>query len=254
MLASNDHNRNLRMPRVRELSGAMQRGEWELNGETIKLADNGTLLDGQHRLEAVVHSGVAIQSLVVRGLPMDAQDTIDTGRRRRLADVLSMEGNKDAHALAAALNVLHRYRTRQRIDHARGTAPTPQQALDLLETCPQLRDSVVVARRVTRAIGGPIGVFAALHHECAAVDRPAATSFFDRLEDSVKLSRSDPVLHLRNYVVRPRKDRHFAHHPYTIAALTILAFNFRRQGCGVVKLAFDPQEGFPVLEDAHNVA
>jgi hypothetical protein len=254
LLASNSRNRNLRMPRVRELSGAMQRGEWELNGETIKIADDGMLLDGQHRLEAVLHSGVTIESVVVRGLPMVAQDTIDTGRRRRLADVLSLEGYADTNALAAALNVLHRYRNDQRIDYSRSMAPTAQQALTLLAANQGLIESVRVGRNVTKNIGGPIGVFAALHHEFGEVDRTAADEFFERLADGVKLSRSDPVLHLRNYVIRPRKDRTFAHQPFHIAALTIKAFNRRRAECGVAVLSFNLAEGFPVLEGARGAA
>jgi hypothetical protein len=232
----------------------MQRGEWELNGETIKIADDGTLLDGQHRLEAVLHSGATIESVVVRGLPMIAQDTIDTGRRRRLADVLSLEGYPDANALAAALNVLHRYRNNQRIDYSRSTAPTAQQALALLAANEGLMESVRVARKVTKQIGGSIGVFAALHHEFGRVDRAAADDFFMRLDDGVSLSRSDPVRHLRNYVIRPRNDRDFAHQPFYIAALTIKAFNLRRTGCGVAVLSFNVAEGFPALEGSRGAA
>jgi hypothetical protein len=254
LLAHNGRNRNLRPERVRELSGAMRRGEWELNGETIKIADDGTLLDGQHRLEAIVHSGVTIESVVVRGLPIVAQDTIDTGRKRRLADVLSLEGYPDANALAAALNVLHRFRNDQRIDYSRGAAPTAQQALALLAANQGLIESVRVARGVTKAIGGPMGVFAALHHEFGRVDPDAATEFFERLEDAVSLTRSDPLRHLRNHLTRPRNNRNYAQRPYYVAALMIKAFNLRRSGCGVAVLSFTAAEGFPVLEGARGAA
>src|ERR1700761_996246 len=80
LLKGNVHNRNLRKARVSSLAEAMKRGEWELNGESIKVAEDGSLLDGQHRLQAVVESGKSIQVLVVRNLPSDAQDTVDTGR------------------------------------------------------------------------------------------------------------------------------------------------------------------------------
>jgi hypothetical protein len=254
LLTQNGRNRNLRMARVRELSGAMKRGEWELNGETIKIAEGGMLLDGQHRLEAVLHSGVTIESVVVRGLPIVTQDTIDTGRRRRLSDVLTLEGYPDAIALAAALNVLHRYRNDQRIDYSRSTAPTAQQALALLAANEGLIESVRVARSVTGAIGGPIGVFAALHYEFGKIDRAATDEFFSRLQDGANLSRSDPALHLRNYVIRPRRDRTFAHHPFHVAALLIKAFNLRRAGCGIAVLSFNLAEGFPELKDSQDAA
>jgi len=254
LLKCNRRNRNLRMERVRELSGAMQRGEWELNGETIKIADDGMLLDGQHRLEAIVHSGVTIETVVVRGLPLVAQDTVDTGRRRRLADVLSLEGYPDANALAAALNVLHRFRNEQRIDHARSTAPTAQQALALLATNEGLIESVRVARKVTKAIGGPMGVFAALHHEFRRVDHDAADDFFERLDNGADLPFSDPLRHLRNHVIRPRNDRDFAQRPFYVAALTIKAFNLRQTTRGVETLSFNLAEGFPSIECAQGTS
>src|ERR1700750_3512325 len=92
ILAANGHNRNMRSPRVAQLAEVMRRGEWILNGETIKVATDGTLLDGQHRLQAVVDSGATIETLVMRGMSLETQDTVDTGRRRRLADILAIEG------------------------------------------------------------------------------------------------------------------------------------------------------------------
>ena len=46
----------------------MQNGEWKLNGKSICFDWNGRLLNGQHRLSAVVRSGVPLTTLVVRGL------------------------------------------------------------------------------------------------------------------------------------------------------------------------------------------
>lgn len=249
LLAANRHNRNLRPARVSQFAGAIARGEWELNGETIKIAEDGTLLDGQHRLQAVVEAKRSIQSVVVRGLSRDAQDTVDTGRRRRLADVLAIEHYKDPHALAAALNVLHRYRSKFHIDYSHGNAPSVQQALMLLQEQQDLEYSVRVARRVTHEIGGPIGVFAALHNVFFHADLEPAEEFYARLEDGVELSRGDPVLHLRRQILRPRSDRSYAQSPGNIAAITIKAFNLRRVGRDVELLSYKKSEPFPRVEE-----
>jgi hypothetical protein len=248
LLADNDHNRNMRPPRVAQLAEAMKRGEWELNGETIKIAADGTLLDGQHRLQAVVESGIGIDTLVMRGLPFAAQDTVDTGRRRRLADVLAIEGLADSHALGAAVSMLHRFRTGQRIDYAHGSAPSAQQALELIGTDPGIQDSVRKARRVTKAVGGPIGVFSALHYLFLEIDPGPADEFFDRLADGVELAEGDPALHLRNQLARPRVDRNYAQSPYNIAALTIKAFNLRRAERSIELLSFRANEKFPSID------
>jgi hypothetical protein len=248
LLNTNNHNRNMRPPRVAQLAEVMQRGEWMLNGETIKIADDGTLLDGQHRLQAVVDSGVEIETMVMRDLPMAAQDTVDTGRRRRLADLLAIEGKSDSRALGAALSMLHRLRTGKRIDYSHASAPSARQGLDLLEAEPQIEESVKVARRVTKAVGGPIGVFASLHRIFEDIDPIPANEFFDRLIDGADLTKGDPLLSLRNQLARPRRDRNYSQTPNIIAALTIKAFNLRRAGRDIDVLAFRKAEKFPSID------
>jgi hypothetical protein len=226
----------------------MRRGEWELNGESIKVAEDGSLLDGQHRLHAVVESGKSIQVLVVRNLPAGAQDTVDTGRRRRLADILMVEGYTDASALAATVNILHRYRIGARLDYSQLNAPTPAQALSIVEAEPHIRDSVRVGRNVTKVIGGPIGVFAALHLVFVETDPEPAEDFFTGLKSGAELDRRDPLLRLRNQIVRPRKDRGYTQSPHHVAALTIKAFNLRRAGRTVEALLYRSNENFPEVD------
>jgi hypothetical protein len=248
MLARNSHNRNLRLARVSQLAQAMLRGEWQLNGQTLKVARDEALLDGQHRLQAVVESGVTIETLVVRGLPPEIQDTVDTGRKRRLADILRIEGYSDSHALAAAVNILHRYRNGLRIDYSQAGAPTAKQALALIEAEPGIEESVRSARRVTKQIGGPIGVFAALHCVFFQLDPEPTREFYDQLGEGADLKKGDPVLHLRNQLIRPRKDRGYAQSPATIAGLTIKAFNVRRAGRRVTLLTFRKNEKLPAVD------
>lgn len=252
LLAGNRQNRSLRPSRVRNLSAAMNRGEWDLNGESIKVDADGSLLDGQHRLAAVVEAGATVQMLVVTGLPREAQETVDTGRRRRLADVLAIRGEPAPHALAAALNLLHRYRQNARLDASKAGAPTPQQALDLLEQCPGLRDSVRVGRRVARQLPAPASIFSTLHFVFSEIDPDATETFFESLTSGADLRSDDPVFHLRRHLLRPRRDRGSSQHAYLTTALTIKAFNFSRQGRRVELLSFKTRgsksESFPIIE------
>ncbi len=247
LLERNSHNRNLRKARVAALVDAIKRGEWELNGESIKIALDDTLIDGQHRLQAIAEAGKPVKVLVVRNLPLAAQDTVDTGKRRRLADILMVEGYSDPSALAAAINILHRYRTCVRLDYSQLNAPSAAQALTLIEAEPHLRESVRVARNVTKQIGGPLGVFSALHHVFFEVDPDPTEDFFRHLQTGHELKKKDPLLHLRNQVVRPRKDRGYTQTPHHVAALTIRAFNLRRAGREVEVLLYRANQEFPMV-------
>ena len=64
----------------------MKNGNWELNGESIKFSENGSLIDGQHRLMAVVKAGVRIPMLVVTGIK-DGTILCDVGKGRTLSQI-----------------------------------------------------------------------------------------------------------------------------------------------------------------------
>src|SRR6267154_68959 len=89
-LKANTHNRPIKKRHVEFLGREMTLGNWQLNGQAIIISDNEDVLDGQHRLLAVIDSGETIDSLVIYGIKRDAFKTIDTGRVRGPADALSL--------------------------------------------------------------------------------------------------------------------------------------------------------------------
>lgn len=100
-LASNLMNRPLSESTVNRYANAMRRGEWKLNGETIVFADNGLLLNGQHRLHACIKAGREFDCFVVRGVPPSTFDTQDGGKPRSPSDALSIAGKKNYVKLSA---------------------------------------------------------------------------------------------------------------------------------------------------------
>lgn len=68
--------------KVEELCRVMRNGEWENDGSPIRFAVDGSLIDGHHRIAAVMKSGVTISSIVVEGIPESAEKTIDSNTPR----------------------------------------------------------------------------------------------------------------------------------------------------------------------------
>jgi hypothetical protein len=64
--------------------------DWVFNGAPILISKDNELLDGQHRLSAIVESGESQILLIVRGVDPEAMATIDAGRRRSYADSLKI--------------------------------------------------------------------------------------------------------------------------------------------------------------------
>lgn len=102
-LAVNAHNRPVSPETVSAYARDMDAGRWVVNGEGIKLSSRGAVLDGQHRLRAVIKSGATIRSLVVRGLDEGVFQTLDTGKRRSMGDVLAIAGESNTVILAGAI-------------------------------------------------------------------------------------------------------------------------------------------------------
>jgi hypothetical protein len=109
----NANNRRLKVAIVRKYVRDMEANNWMFNGDTIKFDRNGKLLDGQHRLHAVVVLHRPVEFLIVRGLDPAAYTAIDTGARRTVGDMLQHIGSKQSAAAAAASKVMFWYEAGQ---------------------------------------------------------------------------------------------------------------------------------------------
>ena len=76
-LKQNDRNRKLSPKTVAKYAKSIRTGEWQVNGQSIIFSADGRLLDGQHRLSAVVVAGKPIETCVIRGIQDGAFKTID---------------------------------------------------------------------------------------------------------------------------------------------------------------------------------
>lgn len=100
-LGKNHANRKPRKEHINSLARDMVAGNWQ-PGQTITIDPNGNLLDGQHRLMAIMESGVTVEMIVISGVPPEAQTVIDTGVKRALPDVLQMMGYANTSVLSSA--------------------------------------------------------------------------------------------------------------------------------------------------------
>jgi hypothetical protein len=100
-LGNNPDNRAWRAPLLSKLTDDIAGGRWQLNGEPIIFSNEGTLNDGQHRLQAVVNADKSIEAWMTFGVPRQSRTSVDSGRARSTGDILSMEGIAYANAVAA---------------------------------------------------------------------------------------------------------------------------------------------------------
>lgn len=91
-LKKNTENRPIRRPRVEDFKLILQNGEIEITGQAISFGADGILYDGQHRLTAVVETGIGAYFLVVEGLLKSSRRAIDRGLKRTTSDNIFFSG------------------------------------------------------------------------------------------------------------------------------------------------------------------
>lgn len=89
---NHERNRRRRPAKVAEYAADMRAGRWVLSNQVISFDPDGTLLNGQHTLEAVVKSGVTIRCIVLWNCPAAAVLVMDGGMKRSTDDHFGMAG------------------------------------------------------------------------------------------------------------------------------------------------------------------
>lgn len=91
LLAGNINNRKFRTHWANELSKMITDGAWKLTHQAIAVSPSGRILDGQHRLHAIVKAGKPVPVLIAEGCDEDSYVAIDKGVKRSVADSLGMD-------------------------------------------------------------------------------------------------------------------------------------------------------------------
>lgn len=250
-LAQNTHNRNLRERDVNGYAADMKAGNWVEDGQSLKFAkgsvlllDNppiygGVLLDGQHRLSAVEVADVTVRMLVVSNLEEATQETMDTGVKRSLGDVLKLRGEERYVPLAAVLLRAFLWERGVRKSMRGSARPTHRQLLQFLKEHPELRRSAEIGSRVRNTIQLSASSGSLCHWLFNKIDASDCAFFFARLSDGVGLMPDDPIYALRRAIenfAAERSHRDEAH----VTALVIKAWNFFREGRQVNRIFYRP--------------
>ncbi len=113
----NPNNRRLDVNHSLFLAKEMERGTFRPdNGDSIRIDVDGNVLDGQHRLAAIVKVGKPVTMLIAKDVDREAFATIDTGKRRTVGDIvridLACDGISVPYGATRAASLLVNYEAR----------------------------------------------------------------------------------------------------------------------------------------------
>jgi len=252
MLAGNKGNRNLRRMRVNQLVRDITLGQWKVTGDAIKFDTTRRLVDGQHRLVAIVEAGKTCTSLVIRNLDPGAIIALDTGASRTPGDSLVVAGMcsaKISTPLASAIKHYAQFHAGPKALINPGFKVPPwavismgkRHAAALIPWCEKL--AVPAFSRVRM---GAVGAYAALALITSEVDKDMAEAFWLGVTTGANLDCKAPEYMLRESFggIRGGSTRHVRG---TYIAWMIKAWNARRDDHKICRFRWSPGEKFPSI-------
>lgn len=201
LLKKNSNNRHISERAVNHYIRQIKAGEWQFNGDTIRIAEDGTLLDGQHRLEAIIKTGHTLECIIVYGLKKTAMMTIDSGRSRKVADYLKIIGIEKSNpiALGAVCSVIFKFRDGVFVETSE--RQTTAEAIEFIEKNKAVLNSMkLISNKPLIKLLTP-SVTIALHFLFSKIDKLKSEEFFEKLTTGENLGATSPILKLRSQLI-----------------------------------------------------
>ncbi len=187
-------------PRVEAMARDIVEAHWLPNGHPICIASDGRLLDGRHRLRAIILAGRTVELAVLRGLPAGASAVAARDATPRPLRRKGLESFGDRALLTAMANLLWRHEMRPPAGR-RGKA-TAAEIGTIVRLHPRLLLMRGYARRMTDFARPSVIGYAAYSFERS--DAKQALRFLHSLETGADIGPGHPILALRNTLQKQR--------------------------------------------------
>lgn len=232
LIANKAQNRPPNPRHVEVIANAIRNDEFEFNGESVIVDQNGKLIDGQHRCLAVIDAGQSIDVLMVRGIRNKAFATIDQAAKRTGGQVLGMDGIPDGNNVAAAVRLIEAYKRGVPLWDITQFRPSPAFIKERVQQVyGSMQPNLSLGAAIVNQIGGSRSFYAAMHYLLAEKDRERADKFFTLLSHGEGLNGGDPVLALRNWLIACRVEKVRAdNHKRQMFVAFVSAWNASRTG------------------------
>jgi hypothetical protein len=239
-----ENNRTMRRSKVERHKKALREGRWIITAQGVSFDKEGFLDNGQHRLTAIVESGIPAFMSVSFGHAPEAFTVLDTQSPRTAGDVLQIGGEKFSKHLASSCRMLKVIESGM----PRGNLSFDNDEIrELLNDYPSLRDSCAIGHGTAIKNKSAPTPFIVAHYLISQTTRPngKVSEFFEKLGEGIGLnSKSDPILVLRKKLAtRPGKGQWGSR--IEVAAFIIKAWNQWVRGRRMTSLNWKDGEGFP---------
>jgi len=250
LLKHNVNNRNPRHLRIDKYARIMDLGDWAMTGQPIIIGSDGTVMDGQHRLMAVIQTGRSVWLLVVRGVDPSLMPMIDRGAPRSGTDAFKWAGYPHAAISVAAI--------RQVLVLSHGKSGKDRKSYsviadhELVDAYPLYENVIAwaapLANQVNRALRvAPAKYLAAVLWLSVNNCNPESIQEFSRqLISGADLHEGSPILALRSWAVNASVSKKRLRNDEVLIAV-VKAWNDVAEGRTRIAMSVKPSELLPTV-------
>lgn len=239
-LSVNTGNRPMKRRSVERYVSDMIGGRWMFTGDAIKLDENGMLLDGQNRCQAVIEAQAqmpegetfTIPVLIARGIPRSAQDVMDVGKGRSVSDQLARRNTAKYAKTGAMVRLVKDYLAHPAKNHS-----NVEYLRFFDEHREAIESSVEAASDYQNTSGVNASVLAAAHYLIAEAtgDPDEAAVFIAYVVTGAEQQEGSPILALRSRSIQAKMNREIVPNMLSLY-LVLRTWNAYRTGAKKVKL------------------
>lgn len=206
MLKRNYNNRPPSKSHVEKLSQSMLKDQWLFDGQPIRFDEHDRLIDGQHRLNAIVKSNTTHKFLVVSGLKSDSFMVMDTGKSRSAGDSLHILGIQYARTTAAAIRFIISFKKGNYWASSGSNPITNTDVVEFYNKNTDLTEDVPIIERLYKEFNHvlPKGMLLGLHFLMKEKNVTDAKKFIHQLCTGLGLEKTNPIYHLRKALVKDK--------------------------------------------------
>jgi len=241
-------NRTPRRRVVDKYAHEMNSGRWRPHAAAIHITAEGRLLNGQHRLMAVVKCGFPVAMAILFNADPEDMPVMDDMTPRRPSDLLAALGHKNARHLEAVCRLIRRYDSvpvTGRLQQFISCVLSNEEVNCIVERHPGIPDSMAFIgfhQASYRPLNLTLATF--VHYMAAKTDREKADEFMHRIKDGVGLEATSPTYVLRERLQDNQSSRARLSRDHVLA-LMVKAWLCYEAGGTMKQLRWSSNETFP---------
>lgn len=206
MLKKNLNNRKVSEKHVNFLAQEMRNGNWLFDGQPLRFDENNVLIDGQHRLNAIIRSKTSQNILIITGLKKDSFKVMDTGKNRNAADVLSINGEIYYAQISSCARFIIKLKGGNSAGGTRMSNTSNTSIIQWLENNRIIVDHIRMSDKLKKEFSGVLSqtYIASFLFLFAQKDAIKSEDFMRKLCTGLDLTEKDPIFTLRKTLIKDK--------------------------------------------------